>query len=169
MAPAPGVEVEAGTAEAIPSATAALTFDLVVMTHVLEHCADPALAFWNVRALLDPGGGFYCDVPISAALHFQTYSESSKTLDVPRHVHFYSGRSLRRLMKQASLGRSGPELEIPAESHEQARRFGASVAVMADGVADPARQAPVLRELMPDAGIERDLFDAFRRRVAYLV
>lgn len=103
MATARGVEVEAGTAEAIPPATAALTFDLVVMTHVLEHCADPALALRNVRALLAPGGGFYCEVPNCAALHFQTYSEISEMLDVPRHVHFFTGRSLRRLMEQAGF------------------------------------------------------------------
>ena len=90
VAAARGVTVEAGTAEAIPARIAAQTFDVILMTHVLEHCADPGQALRNVRSLLAPGGGFYCEVPNCAALHFQTYAEISEMLDVPRHVHFFT-------------------------------------------------------------------------------
>ncbi|WP_137110701.1 class I SAM-dependent methyltransferase [Rhodobacter sp. SY28-1] len=103
MAAARGVTVEAGTAEVMPSAIGGQTFDLIVMTHVLEHCADPARALRNVRDLLAPGGGFYCEVPNCAALHFQTYAEISEMLDVPRHVHFFTQGSLRRLMEDAGF------------------------------------------------------------------
>lgn len=118
-AAARGVAVAAGTAEAIPPGTAVQRFDLVLMTHVLEHCADPGLALRNVRALLAPGGGFYCEVPNCAALHFQTYAEISEMLDVPRHVHFLTGRSLRRLMERNGF-------EIVAEVHHgHTRHFDA--------------------------------------------
>lgn len=110
VAAARGVVVEEGTAEAIPPGTRAQSFDLILMTHVLEHCADPGLALRNVRSLLGPGGGFYCEVPNCAALHFRTYSEISEMLDVPRHVHFFTPRSLRRLMEQAGF-------EVVAEVH----------------------------------------------------
>jgi SAM-dependent methyltransferase len=110
VATARGITVEAGTAEAVPPGIAARSFDLILMTHVLEHCADPAHALRNVRSLLAPGGGFYCEVPNCAALHFQTYGEISEMLDVPRHVHFFTPRSLRRLMEQAGL-------EVVAEVH----------------------------------------------------
>ena len=114
-----GVTVEAGTAEAIPPGIAAQTFDIILMTHVLEHCADPGRALRNVRSLLAPGGGFYCEVPNCAALHFQTYAEISEMLDVPRHVHFFTGRSLRKLMEQSGL-------EIVAEVHHgHTRHFSA--------------------------------------------
>ncbi len=103
MAAARGVTVRAGTAEAIPAAISDQPFDLVLMTHVLEHCADPARALRNVRSLLAPGGGFYCEVPNCAALHFQTYTEISEMLDVPRHVHFFTGKSLQRLMDAAGF------------------------------------------------------------------
>jgi SAM-dependent methyltransferase len=98
-----GVTVAEGTAEAMPPEISAQTFDLVLMTHVLEHCADPGRALRNVRAVLAPGGGFYCEVPNCAALHFQTYEEISEMLDVPRHVHFFTPTSLRRLMEDAGL------------------------------------------------------------------
>lgn len=98
-----GVTVEEGTAEAIPPVIAAQSFDLVLMTHVLEHCADPGLALRNVRSLLAPGGGFYCEVPNCGGLHFETYEEISEMLDVPRHVHFFTPKSLRRLMEDAGL------------------------------------------------------------------
>jgi SAM-dependent methyltransferase len=98
-----GVTVEAGTAETIPSAFVGQRFDLILMTHVLEHCADPGRALRNVRALLAPGGGFYCEVPNCAALHFRTYPEISEMLDVPRHVTFFTPQSLRRLLEGAGF------------------------------------------------------------------
>lgn len=110
MAATRGVAVEEGTAEMIPPATRSQSYDVILMTHVLEHCADPGLALRNVRSLLAPGGGFYCEVPNCAALHFQTYSEISEMLDVPRHVHFFTPRSLGRLMEQAGF-------EVVAEVH----------------------------------------------------
>ncbi|KAF0115345.1 MAG: methyltransferase family protein [Rhodobacteraceae bacterium] len=119
VATARGVKVEAGTAEAIPPGIAAQSFDVILMTHVLEHCADPGRALRNVRSLLAPGGGFYCEVPNCAALHFQIYGEISEMLDVPRHVHFFTARSLRRLMEQAGL-------EVVAEVHHgHTRHFSA--------------------------------------------
>lgn len=110
VAAARGVTVETGTAEAIPPGIAAQSFDVILMTHVLEHCADPARALRNVRALLAPGGGFYCEVPNCAALYFQTYAEISEMLDVPRHVHFFTPNSLRKLMELAGF-------EVVAEVH----------------------------------------------------
>ncbi|MCU0902863.1 MAG: class I SAM-dependent methyltransferase [Tabrizicola sp.] len=105
-----GVTVETGTAENIPPGIATRRYDLIVMTHVLEHCTDPACALQNVRELLVPGGGFYCEVPNCAALYFKRYAEISEMLDVPRHVHFFTGTSLRNLMERAGL-------EIVAEVH----------------------------------------------------
>jgi SAM-dependent methyltransferase len=99
LALARGVTVETGTAEAIPTGIAARRYDLIVMTHVLEHCADPARALRNVRSLMAPGGGFYCEVPNCAARYFETYDEISEMLDVPRHMHFFTGKALRKLME----------------------------------------------------------------------
>lgn len=110
VAAARGVTTAAGTAEDMPPEITGQTFDLVLMTHVLEHCADPGLALGNVRALLAPGAGFYCEVPNCAALHFRAYEEISEMLDVPRHVHFFTPKSLRRLMEGAGL-------DIVAEVH----------------------------------------------------
>jgi SAM-dependent methyltransferase len=110
MATARGVRTADGTAEVIPPDIGARRFDLIVMTHVLEHCGDPGAALRNALSLLAPGGGFYCEVPNCAALHFQTYAEISEMLDVPRHVHFFTPRSLRALMEACGF-------EIRAEVH----------------------------------------------------
>lgn len=119
VAAARGVTVEAGTAETIPARIAAQTFDVILMTHVLEHCADPGQALRNVRSLLAPGGGFYCEVPNCAALHFRTYAEISEMLDVPRHVHFFTAGSLRRLLEPSGF-------EVVAEVHHgHTRHFSA--------------------------------------------
>jgi 2-polyprenyl-3-methyl-5-hydroxy-6-metoxy-1,4-benzoquinol methylase len=150
VAAAGGVSVEAGTAEAIPSGIASQTFDVILMTHVLEHCADPGRALHNVRLLLAPGGGFYCEVPNCAALHFQTYSEISEMLDVPRHVHFFTGRSLRKLMEQSGL-------EVVAEVHHgHTRHFSAGWRAWENRVHQRLRENGAAR-LTPRRTAVRDL------------
>lgn len=145
-----GVTVEAGTAEAIPPGIAAQTFDIILMTHVLEHCADPGRALRNVRSLLAPGGGFYCEVPNCAALHFQTYAEISEMLDVPRHVHFFTGRSLRKLMEQSGL-------EVVAEVHHgHTRHFSAGWRAWENRVHQRLRENGAARQT-PRRSAVRDL------------
>src|ERR1700733_14438541 len=45
-----------GTAETLPYAIAGKQVDVVLLSHVLEHCIDPAAALKNVKSLLAPGG-----------------------------------------------------------------------------------------------------------------
>jgi SAM-dependent methyltransferase len=102
-ATAKGVTVFAGTAEAIPEEIRSQKFDLIILTHALEHCPDPRLAIANVRKLLAPYGLFYCEVPNCSAQHFQTFAEISEMLDVPRHIYFFTDKSLRSLFEAAGF------------------------------------------------------------------
>lgn len=150
VASARGVTVEAGTAEAIPPGIAAQTYDVILMTHVLEHCADPGRALRNVRSLLAPGGGFYCEVPNCAALYFQTYAGISEMLDVPRHVHFFTPGSLRRLMEQVGFG-------VVAEVHHgHTRHFAAGWRAWENRVRQRLRENGAARQA-PQRSAVRDL------------
>jgi SAM-dependent methyltransferase len=94
-----GVEILPGTAEDLPASLVPGSFDLVVMSHSLEHCRDPGRAVRNAAALLKPGGGLYCEVPNCAAMHFRTFTVTSTMFDAPRHLQFFEPGNLQALLE----------------------------------------------------------------------
>jgi 2-polyprenyl-3-methyl-5-hydroxy-6-metoxy-1,4-benzoquinol methylase len=92
-----------GTAEALPSELAGKKFDVVTMTHVLEHCLSPYRALENARTLLAEDGVFYCEVPNAGSTYFQTYGQISEMLDVPRHLYLFRKKDLEVLAKAVGL------------------------------------------------------------------
>ena len=89
-----GLRILEGTAEDLPASLEPGSFDLVVMSHSLEHCVDPDRAIRNAAALLRPGGLFYCEVPNCAATHFRTFTITSTMFDAPRHLQFFTPENL---------------------------------------------------------------------------
>jgi SAM-dependent methyltransferase len=100
-----GIEVVAGTGEDLPASFAGRTFDLVLMTHSLEHCINPAYALANVRRLVKDDGLFYCEVPNSDCAHFKTFLASSEMCDAPRHIYFFGPKSLETALEQAAFSK----------------------------------------------------------------
>jgi SAM-dependent methyltransferase len=96
-------EVFEGTAEAVPAEIAGRQFDAVLLSHVLEHCIDPAAALVNVKRLLAPGGTAVIEVPNNAALGFQMYGPGWFFADIPRHLQFFTENSLRKGLDNAGL------------------------------------------------------------------
>jgi 2-polyprenyl-3-methyl-5-hydroxy-6-metoxy-1,4-benzoquinol methylase len=74
-------------------------FDVIVMSHALEHCIDPPEAVRAIRALLAPGGRAMIEVPNCAADHFETFNIISEMFDAPRHLWFFTPDSLRMLLE----------------------------------------------------------------------
>lgn len=93
-----GIRVEAGTGEDIPPTLPEASFDLVIMTHSLEHCRDPHKALQNAYRLTKPGGYCYIEVPNCAAEHFQMFTICSEMFDAPRHIYFFTPTNLSALM-----------------------------------------------------------------------
>jgi SAM-dependent methyltransferase len=93
-----GVDVYDGTAEMLPKAISDNRFDLVIATHVLEHCLNPTLAIENASGLLKPGGYLLVEVPNKDCVHFETFGAGSECYDAPRHLFFFGPSSLRRLV-----------------------------------------------------------------------
>lgn len=94
-----GVTVLDGTAESIPELEG--KFDLVVMTHALEHCRDPKVAIANAFALTK--GSCYIEVPNCASEHFRKFSVCSTMFDAPRHIHFFTPDCLALMAEQAGF------------------------------------------------------------------
>lgn len=98
-----GHRVFPGAAESIPEELVGDKFDVITMTHVLEHCLNPAKALQNARELLSKEGAFYCEVPNAGSSYFQTYGQISEMLDVPRHLYFFRKSDLDDLASAAGL------------------------------------------------------------------
>lgn len=88
-----------GAAESIPENLRSIGFDLVSMTHVLEHCIEPDVALQNLFDILKPGGVFWCEVPNSDCVYFEELNISSEMFDAPRHIHFFGKESLVRIFE----------------------------------------------------------------------
>jgi SAM-dependent methyltransferase len=96
-------EVFEGTAEALPAAMSGREFDVVLLSHVLEHCIDPATALSNVKRLLAPGGTAIIEVPNNAARGLQMYGPGWFFADIPRHLQFFTENSLRKAVGFAGM------------------------------------------------------------------
>lgn len=91
------VPVLDGTAENLPDVMGKRQFDLVIMTHALEHCRDARKAIENARKLTKAGGLCYIEVPNCDAEHFRRFTTCSEMFDAPRHIHFFTMKALTRL------------------------------------------------------------------------
>ncbi|MBO9623907.1 MAG: class I SAM-dependent methyltransferase [Sphingomonas sp.] len=103
LAASMGLEVLEGTAEAPPPAIDGRRFDLVIMSHSLEHCTDPVHALRNVRSLMADGGLAYIEVPNAGCLHFETFRQCSEMFDAPRHLWFFTPDALQSIAEQNGL------------------------------------------------------------------
>jgi len=72
-------------------------FDVVRLSHVLEHLTDPRGTFFEIKRILKPDGVVYVTVPNTRSLNFWLFGENWYGLDVPRHVISYCPRALRFL------------------------------------------------------------------------
>lgn len=91
-----------------PKSEWAGSFDLVTSFFALEHIVQPAQALQRIRALVRPGGRFYCVVP-NVATNIADFI-------VVDHVNHFTESSLGYLLQQA-----GFEIEcIDADSHRGA-------------------------------------------------
>lgn len=98
-----GLDVHAGTAEALPAAIVGRQFDLVIMSHVLEHCLDPAAALDGAVRLLKPGALLLVEVPNKDCIHFKTFGVGSECYDAPRHLSFFGPAGLKGIVEQHGL------------------------------------------------------------------
>jgi SAM-dependent methyltransferase len=102
-ASARGLEIHQGTAEELPPQVKAGRFDVVTMTHVLEHCVDPLLALRNAAELLTPGGLLFIEVPNNEAIAARRSGTCWFHFDAGRHLNFFTPDSLATAVQRVGL------------------------------------------------------------------
>lgn len=78
-------------------------FDVVTISHVIEHVHDPVGVLRNAFGLLKPGGMLWIDTPNFQSNGHKAYGRDWLHLDPPRHLVLFTWESLIGLVKGAGF------------------------------------------------------------------
>lgn len=79
------------------------SFDVVVMTELIEHLLDPASFLVRAAQVLRPGGLLYLTTPHGRGLSGRALGATWSVLRPPDHLHLFSAASLRRSLERAGF------------------------------------------------------------------
>ncbi len=79
------------------------SFDVVVMTHVLEHVADPRPVLANLLQSLHPDGVLYLAVPDNESWQFRIFGKEWDAVNPVAHYQFFNESSLTRALRAAGF------------------------------------------------------------------
>ena len=78
-------------------------FDLVVMSHSLEHMREPSRALARIRELISPAGLLFIAVPNIASLEARLFRNRWYPLDLPRHLYHFTPKTLRAMLRNTGF------------------------------------------------------------------
>ena len=77
--------------------------DVVTLSHVVEHVADPVRVLEVARETLTPGGTLWIITPNVKSWGHRKFGAAWFHLDPPRHLHLFSRRNLGECARRAGL------------------------------------------------------------------
>lgn len=78
-------------------------FDVIMMSHVLEHFLDPLNALRQMRSWLKHDGILVIRVPAMGSLDAIVYGRNWEGWRIPYHLYHFSPRSLRAILRHAGF------------------------------------------------------------------
>jgi SAM-dependent methyltransferase len=91
-----GLDVFHGTVEEFETDE---RFDMVFMSHVIEHVLDPVATVTRIRGLLTEGGVLYVETPNVGSPDARLWRRHWGLLHYPRHLYLFDRATLRRLLE----------------------------------------------------------------------
>lgn len=82
------------------------TFDVITMSHVIEHVHDPRNYLKQAFSLLKPGGSLYIDTPNINARGHKKFGPHWRGLEPPRHLVIFNWRSLETTLHAVGFARA---------------------------------------------------------------
>ncbi len=98
---AAGVDAVTGTLEEVP--WPAMSFDVVLFSHSLEHVHDPLGDLMCAHDLLRPGGVVAVAVPDWDSRQRRIFGSCWYPLDLPRHLQHFGRNSLKAAVERAGF------------------------------------------------------------------
>ena len=78
-------------------------FDVIFMSHLIEHTHDPLRLLGEGYRILKPGGQLILVTPNSESLGHTLFKEAWRGLEVPRHLHLFTLKALRELVRRGGF------------------------------------------------------------------
>lgn len=78
-------------------------FDLITLSHVIEHVSDPVSLLRQLGALLATNGKLVLTTPNSKSLGYRLFQRHWRGLEPPRHFNVFSPESLKQAIGAANL------------------------------------------------------------------
>ena len=124
-----GLNVRQGGIEQF--ATEKELFDVVTLSHVIEHVHDPVATLKAVYRLLKPGGQLWLETPNIDSLGHKHYMKNWRGLEPPRHLVLFNQHSLKKTLFIAGFrkikNQSGPRPMLSITKASEAIKQGFSI------------------------------------------
>ncbi|MHB8921536.1 MAG: class I SAM-dependent methyltransferase [Halothiobacillus sp.] len=78
-------------------------FDIITLSHVIEHVHDPITLLKDLYRLLKPGGILWLETPNINSVGAKQFKQSWRGLEPPRHLVLFSPSSLRVSLERAGF------------------------------------------------------------------
>jgi 2-polyprenyl-3-methyl-5-hydroxy-6-metoxy-1,4-benzoquinol methylase len=95
-----GLEVFCGTLEEYETDQ---QYDVVFMSHIIEHVIDPVATVAAVERLLAPGGVLYIETPNVGSLDARVWKQRWGLIHYPRHLYLFDRDTISSLLTSSSL------------------------------------------------------------------
>ena len=96
-----GLEIQVGTLETIQLEPE--SFDVITLSHVIEHVHDPIQTLHKVLRLLKPGGRVWIATPNLDSFGHKKYRNAWRGLEIPRHLVMFSTRHLQQCLVEVGF------------------------------------------------------------------
>jgi len=93
---AEGIEIRQGGIESFSEKEN--FFEVITLSHVIEHVPDPVKLIAECLKLLKPGGQLYIDTPNIQSFGHRTFGRNWFHLDPPRHLTIFNWRALEHTL-----------------------------------------------------------------------
>jgi len=104
-------------------------FDVIVLSHVLEHLLNPIDDLVEIRRILKLNGILMLSVPDIGSLQFRVSSQSWIHLDIPRHLYHYSFSSIKFLLERSNfeiVRLTHPFFDFPLDFYKSLKQLNGS-------------------------------------------
>lgn len=78
-------------------------YDVITLSHVIEHVHDPKRLLGSAHRLLRPGGRVWLETPNLNSLGHRKFGRSWRGLEVPRHLVLFNCLTLREILRNSGF------------------------------------------------------------------